>query len=56
MIACIGLKDLVIVDSGDAVLVCHQDRVGDIKKLLSKLKEEGRGAPGQHIPLLCLLF
>ena len=42
MIACIGLKDLVIVDSGDAVLVCHQDRVGDIKKLLSKLKEEGR--------------
>lgn len=37
LIATCGVSDLVIVESEDAVLVCHQDRVQDIKKLLPSI-------------------
>jgi mannose-1-phosphate guanylyltransferase len=36
-IALCGLKDLVVVETEDAVLVCHRDCVQDIKKLLPLL-------------------
>lgn len=42
LIATIGVEDLVIVDTGDALLIARRDRVaGDIKKLIEKLKETG---------------
>jgi len=31
-IALCGVKDLVVVETADAVLVCHRDAVQDIKK------------------------
>ncbi len=37
VIALCGLKDLVVVETHDAVLVCHRDSVQDIKKLLPLL-------------------
>jgi mannose-1-phosphate guanylyltransferase len=37
VIALCGLKDLVVVETHDAVLVCHRDAVQDIKKLLPLL-------------------
>jgi mannose-1-phosphate guanylyltransferase len=37
VIALCGLKDLVVVETNDAVLVCHRDSVQDIKKLLPLL-------------------
>ena len=42
VIALCGVKDLVVVETADAVLVCHKDSVQDIKKLLPLL-------PLQHI-------
>lgn len=43
LIATIGLEDLVIIDTNDALLVARRDQVsGDIKKLIEKLKQEGR--------------
>ncbi|MEM6600459.1 MAG: sugar phosphate nucleotidyltransferase [Verrucomicrobiota bacterium] len=39
-IAVCGVQDLVIVETADAVLVCHQDQVQNIKKLLPHLPEE----------------
>ena len=39
LIAAIGLKDTIIVDSDDAILVCKKDSTADIKKLLSKIRE-----------------
>jgi mannose-1-phosphate guanylyltransferase len=39
-IALCGVKDLVVVEVGDTVLVCHQDCVQDVKKLLPKLPEK----------------
>ena len=35
VIAVVGCEDLIVVRTKDAVLVCHKDRAGDIKKLLS---------------------
>ena len=32
-IALCGVKDLVVVETPDAILVCHRDRVQDLKKL-----------------------
>jgi mannose-1-phosphate guanylyltransferase len=33
LIALCGVKDLVVVETADAVLVCHRDSVQDLKKL-----------------------
>ena len=42
LIAAIGLEDIVVIDTQDAVLVAHKDRVQDVKKVVDKLKETGR--------------
>lgn len=38
LIATIGIKDLVIVETEDALLVCDKKRSHDVKKLVEKLK------------------
>jgi mannose-1-phosphate guanylyltransferase len=40
MIALCGVKDLVVVETADAILVCHRDAVQDIKKLTQQLPKE----------------
>jgi mannose-1-phosphate guanylyltransferase len=40
VIALVGVKDLVVVETPDAVLVCHRDAVQDIKKLMPQLPKE----------------
>jgi mannose-1-phosphate guanylyltransferase len=40
VIALCGVRDLVVVETHDAVLVCHRDSVQDIKKLLPLLPRE----------------
>ena len=42
MIAMLGLEDVVVIDSGDALLVCPRDRVQDVRKIVAELKERGR--------------
>ena len=43
LIATVGLEDLIIVDTDDALLVARRDRVsGDIKKLIEKIKSEAK--------------
>lgn len=42
MIATIGLRDVVIVDTPDAILIANKNKAQDVKKLLDKLKEEGK--------------
>ncbi len=38
--ATIGVEDLVIVDSGDALLVCHKDKTGEVGKVVDYLKDK----------------
>lgn len=41
-VATIGLNDLVIVDTGDALLVMPKDQSGRVGEIVEKLKAEGR--------------
>lgn len=38
LIAAVGLEDLVIIDTDDALLVCDKNSTGDIKKVLENLR------------------
>lgn len=41
LIAVVGLKDMVIVDTDDATLVCAKEQAGNIKKVIEGLKVGG---------------
>jgi mannose-1-phosphate guanylyltransferase len=43
LVALVGVEDLVVVDTGDCLLVCKKDRAQDVKRVLDILKERGRG-------------
>ena len=42
LVATIGVKDLVIVDTADVVFVCALDRVQDVKAVIEQLKAQNR--------------
>ncbi len=42
LIATVGVEDLVITESDDAILVAHKDRVQDVKKIVDRLKAKNR--------------
>jgi len=42
LIAAIGLNDIVIVETDDAVLVCPRQRAQDVRKLVDQLRKEKR--------------
>jgi mannose-1-phosphate guanylyltransferase len=44
LVAALGLRDMVIVDTPDAVLVCPRDRAQDVKRLVDELKARGEDA------------
>jgi mannose-1-phosphate guanylyltransferase len=41
LVAVLGVRDLVVVDTEDALLVCPRDRAQDVKKLVDDLKRRG---------------
>lgn len=42
LIATVGLKDLIIADTPDALLVCNRHKAQDVKKIVEKLKSDKR--------------
>lgn len=42
LIATVGVSDLIIVDTGDALMICHRDRAQDVKKIVDELKRQGK--------------
>ncbi|EKO3680653.1 mannose-1-phosphate guanylyltransferase/mannose-6-phosphate isomerase [Vibrio metschnikovii] len=48
LIATVGVEDLVIVDTKDALLVAHRDKVQDVKNIVSNLKAEDRSEFQHH--------
>lgn len=48
LVATIGLSDTIVVQTKDAVLVAARDRVQDVKKIVEKLKADGRGEYKLH--------
>jgi len=41
-VACVGLKDMIVVCSEGAILVCHRDRAQDVKYIVEELKKRGQ--------------
>jgi len=48
MVAAVGVRDLVIVDSGDAVLVSHRDRAQQVKLVVERLRASNHAAASVH--------
>lgn len=48
MVAAIGVQNLIVVETADAVLVAHRDRAQDVKKIVERLSESGRHESVTH--------
>jgi mannose-1-phosphate guanylyltransferase len=38
----IGLDNVIVVDTGDVLLVCHKDRAQEVRRVVEQLKNEGK--------------
>ncbi len=48
LVAAVGVSNLVIVDTEDAILVAHKDNSQDVKEVVSKLKARGHESSRLH--------
>lgn len=48
MLAAVGTRDLVVVETADAVLVADKGRVQEVKQIVARLKKEKRGEALLH--------
>ncbi len=48
LVAAVGVKDLIIVETKDAVLVTHQNNAQDVKKIVEKLQRNKRSEIIEH--------
>jgi mannose-1-phosphate guanylyltransferase / mannose-6-phosphate isomerase len=48
LLAAVGVSDLVVVETEDAVLVAHRDRSQDVKKIVERLEAQGRPEASGH--------
>ncbi|XKH00025.1 mannose-1-phosphate guanylyltransferase/mannose-6-phosphate isomerase [Marinobacter nauticus] len=48
LVSTVGVKDLVIVETKDALLVAHKDHVQDVKKIVETIKNDGRHEHMNH--------
>lgn len=42
MVAALGIQDLIVIDTPDAVMIAPRERVQEIKRLVDRLKSDGR--------------
>jgi mannose-1-phosphate guanylyltransferase len=42
LVAALGLSGMVVIETADAVLVCPKERAQEVKKIVEKLRSEGR--------------
>lgn len=48
LVACLGVDDLVVVETADAVMVAHKDKTQDVKHIVARLKAEHRPQADAH--------
>ena len=48
LVAIVGVENLVVVETKDAVLVAHKDHVQDVKKIVDRLKTDSRNEHLNH--------
>lgn len=42
LVASLGIQDLILVDTEDAILICHKDKAQDVKKIVDQLARDGK--------------
>ena len=42
LVACVGINDMVVIETPDAILVAHMSKTQHVKKIVDSLKREGR--------------
>lgn len=42
LVACIGVENMVVIETADAVLVAHMDKTQQVKEIVERLKRDGR--------------
>lgn len=47
LVTCVGIEDMVVVETPDAILVANKNKTQDVKKIVECLKREGR--PEGHL-------
>jgi len=52
MVAAVGVEDLIIVETGDAVLVAGRDKAQGVKRIVDRLRAGGRDEASQN-PRVC---
>ncbi len=48
LIAMVGLKDTIVVETDDAIMVGHRNSMQDIKEIVSRIKRDGRSEAAAH--------
>ena len=48
LVALVGVDDIVVVETDDAVLVAHKDKVQEVKQVVARLKEQQRSQAVLH--------
>ncbi|MBM7059424.1 mannose-1-phosphate guanylyltransferase/mannose-6-phosphate isomerase [Pseudomonas sp. UL073] len=48
LVTLLGVDDLVVVDTKDAVMIAHKDRVQEVKKMVGTLDAQGRSETQSH--------
>jgi mannose-1-phosphate guanylyltransferase/mannose-6-phosphate isomerase len=48
LVACVGVRDLVVVETADAILVSHKDKTQDVKKIVDRLRADKRSEGNIH--------
>jgi mannose-1-phosphate guanylyltransferase/mannose-6-phosphate isomerase len=48
LVAAIGLTDMIVVETPDAVLVAHRDHIQEVKQVVAQLKKLGRSESEAH--------
>jgi len=48
LVSTLGIENMIVVDTDDALLIAHQDHVQDVKKIVARLKSEDRPQAVQH--------
>ena len=48
LVACLGVHDLIVVETADAVMVAHKDKTQDVKHIVARLKAERRPQVTAH--------
>ena len=49
LVAAIGLDDVTIIETADAVLVASRERVDEVSEIVARLREEGRAEHASHV-------